>query len=173
MRKKGFSLIEIIIVLAIIGIILVASYPSILNTLETRSLEGTARDILTTLETARYLAVNEKIPYRVRFYQQEKLWRYVIEKQVRDPDKLDVTWVQVPKFLPRTLPPKFNPQLKLPEDQTILFSPLGMIENYNFDSPQNHEIILQSSKLKSYNQEDIRIVRFYAGGSIGYVKAKS
>jgi len=173
MGKKGFTLIEIIVVLAIIGIIIVASYPSILNTLETRSLEGAAREILTTLETARYLAVNEKIPYRVRFYQQENVWRFIIEKQVRDPDKLNISWVQAPKFLPRTLPPKFNPRLKLPQDQTIIFSPLGMIENYDFDSPQNHEIILQSSKLKSYNQEDVRIVRFYAGGSIGYVKTRS
>lgn len=173
MGKKGFTLIEIIVVLAIIGIIVIASYPSILNTLETRSLEGAARDILTTLETARYLAVNEKVPYRVRFYQEAKVWRYVIEKQVRDIEKLDVSWVRAPKFLPKMLPPRFNPQLKLPSDLAIVFSPLGMIENYDFTSPQNHEIILQSSKLKSHNQEDIRIVRFYAGGSLGYVKTRS
>ncbi len=173
MKPKGFSLIEIIVVVAIIGILSLASYPSILNVLETRSLEGTARDLLTTLETARYTAVNEKVPCRVRFFQENNEWRYLVEIQVRDVDKTTVSWTTARKFLKRSLPPRYNPQLQLPVDQSIVFSPLGMIANYDFTSPQSHRIILQSQKLKNYGKEDLRIVNVYAGGSIAYIKAKS
>ncbi|MGQ9470311.1 MAG: GspH/FimT family protein [Candidatus Aminicenantales bacterium] len=173
MKGRGFSSIEIIVVVGIIGIILVASFPSILNVLETRSLEGTARDLLTTLETARYLAVNEKVPCRVRFFQENNEWRYLVEIQVREVDQTTVTWITARKFLKRSLPPKYNPQLLLPPDQTIVFSPLGMIANYDFTSPQSHRITLQSQKLRNYGKEDLRIVNVYAGGSIAYIKAKS
>lgn len=173
MKRRGFSFIELIVVIAIIGIILVASYPSILNTLETRSLEGAARDLLTTLETARYTAVDQKVPCRVRFLQENNEWRYLVEIQVREVNQTDVTWKTAPKFLKKSLPRKFNPQVQLPADRSIIFSPLGMVANYDFTSTQNHRIILQSIKLRNYGKEDLRIVNVYAGGSIAYIKAKS
>lgn len=173
MKPKGFSLIEIIVVVAIIGILSLASYPSILNVLETRSLEGTARDLLTTLETARYTAVNEKVPCRVRFFQENNEWRYLVEIQVRNIGESTISWTTARKFLKRSLPRRYNPQLQLPVDQSIVFSPLGMVANYDFTSPQSHRIILQSQKLKNYGKEDLRIVNVYAGGSIAYIKAKS
>ncbi len=173
MKKSGFTFIEIVVVVAIIGITLIASYPSILNVMETRTLESAARDLLTTLEIARYTAVNEKVLCRVRFFQENNAWCYLVEKEIRDVEDTVVSWTTVPKFLKKNLPRKFSPQLQLPSDQTIVFSPLGMIANYNFSSPQNHRIILQSNKLKNYGKEDLRIVNIYAGGSIAYIKAKS
>lgn len=172
-KREGFTLIEIIVVVAIIGIILVFSYPGILNIMETRSLEGAARELLTTLEMARYFAVNEKVPCRIRFFQEDKDWSYLVEEQVREIDKSDLVWKAIPKFFKKKLPRKFNPQLKLPPDMTIVFSPLGLVANYDFSSPQRHQIILQSQKLKNYGQQDLRIINIYAGGSIGYIKAKS
>lgn len=168
MKKEGFTLIEIIVVVGIIGILLAASYPSILNTLEVRALESSARDLLTTLEAARYQAVNEKVNCRVRFFQENNEWRYLVEVE-----ETPGTWTVVPKFIKKSLPPKFNPQVYLPSDRSIVFSPLGMVANFDFTSTQNFRIILQSSKLKNLAQDDQRIITVYAGGSIGYKKAKS
>lgn len=172
-KRFGFTFIEIIVVVALIGIILISSYPSILNIMETRSLEGEARELLTTLETARYTAANEKVPCRIRFFQKNYNWHYLIEIEIKNIDKNETSWQSIPKFQEKTLPRKFNPQLQLPDDKTIVFSPLGMVANYDFNSTQNHRIILQSQKLKNYAKEDLRIINIYAGGSIGYIKAKS
>jgi prepilin-type N-terminal cleavage/methylation domain-containing protein len=168
MKNKGFTFIEIIVVLGIVGIILAASYPSILNVLEVRALESSARDLLTTLEAARYQAVNEKVNCRVRFFQENNEWRYLVETE-----ETPGTWTVVPKFIKKSLPPKFNPQVFLPAEQSIIFSPLGMVANFDFTSTQNFRIILQSNKLKNLAQDDQRIITVYAGGSIGYKKAKS
>jgi len=65
-RQQGVTLLETLVVLALLGMVLAWSFPSILNTLETRNLENTAREILTIFQRAKYLAVEEKAPYRVR-----------------------------------------------------------------------------------------------------------
>lgn len=176
MKKEGFTFIEIIVVVAIIGIILAASYPSILNVLEARALDSAARELLTTLEAARYTAVNDKVNCRVRFFQEDNQWRYMVEIEEGGLTGTNptFTWKPVPKFIKRTLPSKFNPQIQLPAgDQQIVFSPLGLVANYNFTAPQTFRIILQSQKLKNLAQDDQRILTIYAGGSIGYQKAKS
>lgn len=176
MKKEGFTLIEIIVVLGIIGIVLAASYPSILNVLEVRALDSAARDLLTTLEAARYTAVNEKVNCRVRFFQENNEWRYVVEYEAGDisGNNPTFTWKMVPKFIKKTIPRKFNPQILLPATaQEIIFSPLGLVANYDFTGTQNFRIILQSQKLKNLAQDDQRIITIYAGGSIGYRRAKS
>ncbi|MBC7365005.1 MAG: GspH/FimT family protein [Candidatus Aminicenantes bacterium] len=168
MKKKGFTLIEIIVVVGIIGILLAVSYPSILNILEVRALESSARELLTTLEAARYQAVNDKVNCRVRFFQENNEWHYLVETE-----ETPGNWKVVPKFIKKSLPTKFNPQVFLPADQSIVFSPLGMVANFDFTSVQNFRIIMQSNKLKNLAQDDQRIIIIYAGGSIGYKKAKS
>ncbi len=176
MKKEGFTLIEIIVVVGIIGIILAASYPSILNILETRALDSAARELLTTLEAARYIAVNDKVNCRVRFFQENNEWRYMVEVEEGEVTGTNptFTWKPVPKFIKKTLPPKFNPQILLSSgDQQIVFSPLGLVANYDFTAPHTFRIILRSSKLKNLAQDDQRILTIYAGGSIGYQKAKS
>ena len=176
MKKEGFTLIEIIVVLGIIGIILAASYPSILNILENRALDSAARELLTTLEAARYIAVNEKVHCRVRFFQENNDWRYLIEVEEGELTGNTPTfaWKPVPKFIQKTIPRKFNPViLENVVDRTIVFSPLGLVANYSFTTPQNFRIVLQSQKLKNLAQEDQRIITIYAGGSIGYRKARS
>jgi len=175
MKNKGFTFIEIIVVLGIIGIAVAASYPSILNVLEVRALESAARELLTTLEAARYTAVNDKVNCRVRFFEENNQWRYMVEVEQGGLNGTTptFTWKPVPKFIKKTLPAKFNPRIDLPEaNRQIIFSPLGLVANYDFSDPETFQVVLQSNKLRNLAQDNQRIIIIYAGGSIGYKKAR-
>jgi prepilin-type N-terminal cleavage/methylation domain-containing protein len=163
---RGFTLVEILIAAAIISILSLASYPYIMNTLETRSLENGAREILTVLQTARYRAIDTKDNHRVRFYQDEGTdWRMIIEREA-----LAGNWEPSRGFAPRTLSPQFNVTVDLPEGESVVFSSLGVVND--FDGTKN-SLVLQSDRLKDRNQPDLRIVRFYSGGSVHYIKTTS
>ena len=43
-KAKGFTLIEVLVVLGVMGILMLAAYPSVQQTLDKRSLESAARD---------------------------------------------------------------------------------------------------------------------------------
>ena len=165
MKERGFTLIEGLIVIAVIGAIMAISLPGIMNTLETRDFENSARDIQTTLQQARYRAVNEKIHYRIRFAHDRGLWRMFLES-------VDAagTWTAAPGFLEKTISPRFTVTLSLPASQAVEFSPVGVVEGY--DSTQN-SLTLQSPKLKTRRQPDLRILTVFGGGTIRYVKAAS
>ena len=163
--KRGFTTIEVIVVVGILGILLVSSYPAILNTLETRSLENSAREILTALQTARFRTIDTKVNHRVRFFQQERGWRYVLEWE-----REAGTWTAAPGALIKLIPSKFVVTVNLPDDQCVEYSSVGIIEGY--DSTRN-SIALQSLKLKAKNQPDLRVLQVYAGGSIRNTKLAS
>ncbi|RPJ02612.1 MAG: prepilin-type N-terminal cleavage/methylation domain-containing protein, partial [Candidatus Aminicenantes bacterium] len=67
--QRGFTLIEIIIVIGIMGILMAVSYPSIMNTLASRNLDNSTRQVQTYLQQTKLRAVDTKIVHRVRFYQ--------------------------------------------------------------------------------------------------------
>jgi type II secretion system protein H len=165
MRKNGFTLIEVLVVVAIMGTMMVFMFPGIMNTLETRDLENSARDIQTTLQQARYRAVNDKIHYRVRFAQDHGLWKIFLES-------MDAagTWTGVPRFLEKTISSRFTVTLNLPASQAVEFSPVGIVEGY--DSTHN-SLTLQSQRLKDKRQPDLRVLTIFGGGTIRYVKAAS
>ena len=82
MRERGFTLIESLLVVAIIGVLVLVSYPSIKNSMETRGLENEAREILTTLQQAKFQAVKLKLNHRVNFDNSLGYWVYFIEREV-------------------------------------------------------------------------------------------
>lgn len=157
--------IEMVIVVGILAVLLVAVYPAIVNTLETRGLENSAREILTTLQSAKFHAVKSKYNHRVRFVQAGGKWSYVIEEEYASGQ-----WRVLPGFVPKTINPKFTVVINLPDTQTVIYSPLGVIDNY--DASRN-TIILSSMKIRGYNQLDRRVLTVYAGGSIRYEKSRS
>ncbi len=163
--ERGFTLIEVLVVVFIMGGMMILMFPSIMNSLETRNLDNSAREIQTTLQQARYRAVNEKIHYRVRFAQEDSQWRLILEN-------LDAAgnWNLVPTFLRKTVSPRFVVTLSLPADQAVEFSPVGVVEGY--DSTHN-SVTLQSPKLNSKRQPDLRILTVFRGGTIRYVRAAS
>ncbi len=169
---KGFTFIEILLVIGIIGLLLLASYPSIQNTLETRNLENATKNILTTMQRAKLEAVRTKVSHRVRFSNSSGDWQFLIEAR----DQVDPTqWHPLPGAVIKTIPSRFVtsvslPTLANPADPGVIFTALGTVPG--IVAPQNF-IQLQSMKLKGNNQDDLRRLEVYMGGSVRYVRTRS
>jgi prepilin-type N-terminal cleavage/methylation domain-containing protein len=168
----GFTFIEIIVVVGIIGIFLVASFPSILNTMEARNLENAARRIQTYFQQTRNRAVDTKIIHRVRFTRITETvpayWTYDMERF-----QVDGTWVKAEGAPRKAIPAKFAVTFALPADGAdfvVDFSPVGSIVNFTTDL---NSITLQSPKLDRPGQMDQRVLNLFLGGSIQYLKQKS
>jgi prepilin-type N-terminal cleavage/methylation domain-containing protein len=161
--SRGFTLIEVIVVIGIIAIMTVASIPGITNTIEARALDGTARDILMSMQTAKWKAASDKYNYRVRFSQVGSSWKYQIEREA-----VSGTWTAAPGTLQKSVSSKFSVTVSLPTTKDVIFTPTGFISNC--DSTKN-SIMITSAKLASLSQPSNRTVRFYAGGSIVFLKS--
>jgi len=150
--------------------ILAALYPSIMNTLETRGIENSARNILTTMQMAKFQAVKTKLNHRVGFFDDSGVWCYFIERE-----DTPGTWSTMPGFIRKEIPEKLIVSLNFPNitgvpSQGVVFSPLGFVTN--FDTNQN-SVTLQSDKLRRQGQPDLRVVAVFAGGSVHYIKTGS
>jgi len=163
-KARGFTFIEILIVVSILGMMILISYPDIQRTIEVRGIENEAREILTTMQRAKFQAVKTKLNHRIEFEYKHEEWFFYVEREV-NPGQ----WSVPPGFTRNNISSKFVVDVSFP-DQTVVFSPLGFI--INFDSQQN-SISLQSEKLKRYGQPDLRVISVFAGGSIRYVKMES
>jgi prepilin-type N-terminal cleavage/methylation domain-containing protein len=161
----GFTLLEIILVVAIIGSLMVWMIPSIMNSLETRNLDNSARQIQTTLQLARFRAINEKVDYRVRFAQVAGVWQVLLEVA-----GTSGTWTPATDFLMFEVSTKVILTLSLPSSQAVEFSSVGLVQGY--DSNHN-SLTLQSLKLKGYHQQDLRILTVFQGGSVRYQRSSS
>jgi prepilin-type N-terminal cleavage/methylation domain-containing protein len=178
----GFTLIEVLVVLGIIGIFMVVSYPSILNVKAERDLDNAARQIQSTLQMTKHQAVSTKIVHRVFFYQPEgTYWSYDMQRL-----QADGTWVKAqPGVPPRTIPAKLAVTMTfrtVSGGQEVSFSPLGTFPGEAiFDAsgffpafdPTQNSITLQIPKLAHLGQDDERVLTIYLGGSIQYDKKKS
>lgn len=163
LTRKGITLIEVLVGIGIIAILAVVFYPSIMNSLETRKLENKAREVLTTLHVAKSQAVKTKIKHRVRFLNENNRWFFFIEREDNP-----TQWNGIPGFIRKTISSEFDVSVNFPS-QTVEFSPLGFI--LNFSASQN-SITLQSDKLESFDQPDLRIIKVSAGGSVQYIKSQ-
>jgi len=160
-RPEGFTLFELLVVVAIIGMLSFVLIPNIMNSLEARTLENTTREMMSTMQRAKFQAVKTRINHRIRFEYKDDIWFYFIEREDNPGD-----WVSMPGFNYNLIPPKFNVTVNFPS-QMVQFSPLGFVSNY--DSSQN-SVTIQSPKLDDQSQPDERIVSVYIGGSFKYDK---
>lgn len=173
--KKGLTFIEIIVVVAIIGILVVAFYPAVLNTLENRDIENAARLIQMTFQQAKFEAIRGKVNHRVRFWQDRGgRWTYTIEREeaLTSEKGTTITWRSLPGFIPRHIPVKFEVTLNIPDatigqGKELIFDPIGMVYNYN---PSLRSILIRSPKLSRQGQQGTIIINIYAGGSFQYVR---
>ncbi|HSA95843.1 MAG TPA: prepilin-type N-terminal cleavage/methylation domain-containing protein [Acidobacteriota bacterium] len=167
--RRGFTLIEVLIVIAIMGILMAVAYPSITNTMAVRNLENATRQVQMTLQQTKLRAVDTKIVHRVRFFRTDTgLWAYEMEGL-----QVDGTWARVPGPPRKTIPGRLNATISLPLDGTdpiAIFSPVGAIVNF---SVGQNTIVIQSPKLLAGGQMDERVISLFMGGAIQYAKRKS
>jgi prepilin-type N-terminal cleavage/methylation domain-containing protein len=164
--RKGFNLIEVLIAVAIIGVITLVVSPEIINSMETRGLENSVRDVISTMERAKFLAIKTKLNHRVLFDNSTGDWVMRIEQETSAG-----VWDPVPRNLEKALPSDFTLTLNLPSgDPSVVYNPMGWV--VNFDA-LNHSVVMQSDRLARYGQPDQRAVVFYLGGSMRYVESSS
>ena len=165
----GFTLIETLVVVGIMGILMLVSYPNILNIMETRNLENTTRQIQTYLQQTKLQAVSTRIVHRVRFFRvAASYWAYDMERL-----QVDGTWVKAGSAPRKTIPNWVNVTITFPAagaDHVAVFSPLGTFPQFAINQ---NSITLQSPKLDRLGQMDERVLSIFMGGSIQYAKRKS
>jgi type II secretion system protein H len=67
-KRRGFTLVELMIVIAVIGVLATMSAPSLFHNMADYKLNGTVRAIFATLQYARMCAASAGKEYRVRFF---------------------------------------------------------------------------------------------------------
>ena len=165
----GFTLLEILVVLGIMGIFMVVSYPSILNTMATRNLENTTRQLQTYLQQTKLQAVSTRIVHRVRFTRVDaSYWAYDMERL-----QANGTWIKAQGAPRKTIPNRLNVTITFPAvgaDHVAVFSPLGTFPQFAINQ---NSITLQNPNLDRPGQMDERVLSIFLGGSIHYSKRKS
>ena len=168
-QRRGFTLIEVLVVVGILAIITLASYPSILNIMAARNLDNTARQVQTYLQQTKLRAVDTKIVHRVRFYQADSgNWVYEMERF-----QADGTWARVEGPPRKEISARFEVTLTLPADgggHVAVFTPVGSVASF---AVNQNAIVLRSPKLDRPGQMDERVISLFMGGSIQYAKRKS
>lgn len=166
---RGFTLVEVLVVVGIIGILMAVGFPSILNTMAVRNLENTTRQVQSYLQQTKLRAVDTKIVHRVRFYRADAgFWVYEMERL-----QVDGTWARVEGPPRKTISRRYNVTITLPtsgSDHIAIFTPVGAVANFAVDQ---NAIIIQSPSLLARGQMDQRIISLFMGGSIQYDKRKS
>jgi prepilin-type N-terminal cleavage/methylation domain-containing protein len=165
----GFTLLEILVVLGIMGIFMVVSYPSILNTMAVRNLENTTRQIQTYLQQTKLQAVSTRIVHRVRFFRVDaSYWAYDMERL-----QANGTWIKAQGAPRKTIPNRVNVTITFPAagaDHVAVFSPMGTFPQFAINQ---NSITLQNPNLDRPGQMDERVLSIFMGGSIHYSKRKS
>ena len=166
---RGFTLIEVLVVVGIMGILMAVAYPSILNTMAVRNRENSTRQIQTYLQQTKLRAVDTKIVHRVRFYLADGgYWVYEMERL-----QIDGTWARVEGPPRKTISRRYNVTITLPtsgSDFVAIFTPVGSVANF---AVGQNAIIIQSPRLLARGQMDERVISLFMGGSIQYAKRKS
>src|SRR5512136_2834687 len=124
MRERGYTFIEVLVVVAVLGVLLVVGYPNIRSSMEVRNLENQARSILGTFQQAKFQAVRTKLNHRVRFDNSLGYWTYYVEQKVSA-----LVWQPLPNGVRRTIPNAFVSTVNLPNN-VAEFTPLGVAGNY-------------------------------------------
>lgn len=160
---RGFTLIEIVIVLAILGTAMFLAFPGISNSMEVRALDNVAGEIVMAMETAKWQAAATSLDHRLRFAQEDGAWTFRLEKETTPG-----TWVLIAGGGPKRIAAKFPFTANLPAGLAVAFEATGFVSGY--DSARN-SVAVESPKLQRLGQAYRRTVRFLAGGSVQVLKS--
>jgi prepilin-type N-terminal cleavage/methylation domain-containing protein len=162
-KRSGFTLIEMVISVAIIGIMALGSYSSILNSVEVRNLDNAAREIVSSLQQAKWQAVTEKLNHRIRFINTSGVWTFLIERE--NPAG---TWTAQPRTTIKKVPTRFTVGMNLPSGYAVVFTPIGFVSGY---SSTLNTVTVTSAKLGGLSQPNRWTIRVLASGSFQLTKA--
>ena len=165
-RREGYTLIQVLVAVAVMGVIALVVSPNLINSLEVRALENTVRDMMITMERAKFLAIKTKLNHRVLFDNSNGPWTMKIQQETAS-----AVWDDVTGQVTKSIPSKFNLTLNLPSgDLSVVYTPTGIVSNYD---TVNHSMVLQSDLIKRHQLPDQREVVFYFGGSMRFIKSSS
>lgn len=68
MSRRGFTTLELLVVLALMALFLLAAMPALVRFYQAYQLRTAASQVQIHMRLARYLAVKQKTPYRVRIF---------------------------------------------------------------------------------------------------------
>ncbi|HEY7745420.1 MAG TPA: GspH/FimT family pseudopilin [Desulfuromonadales bacterium] len=98
--EKGFTLMEVLIVIAIVGILAAMSLPSLTSWIQNAKYRETAREMFSLAQQARALSISRNLEHRVRFDLDNK--RYRLERGDRPANSGTwtsvVDWIAFPDF---------------------------------------------------------------------------
>lgn len=161
--SRGFTLIELIAVIGILGIMMALSLPSFTNTQAVRALDNEAGTILMALQTAKWQAASTRMNHRLQFVSSSGGWTYRVERETASG-----TWTVLPGATSNEISSSFGVTITLPSSLTVVFQPTGLISNYE---SAKDSIALSSAKLQTLGQPGRRTIRLFAGGSFQLVKS--
>ena len=155
---RGYTLMEIVLVLAILGIMMMAVFPAFTHSQEVRLLDNAANQILMAMQMAKWQAADANLNHRIRFSSTNNVWTYLIERETTPGN-----WALVQGTMRTQISSTFEVTVNLPAGQAVVFQSTGFVDNY--DSSKN-SVTLASPKLRTLNQPYQRIIRLFAGGSV-------
>jgi type II secretion system protein H len=79
-KRRGFTLVELMMVIAVIAVLATVSAPSLFHNMPDYKLNGTIRAIFATLQYARMCAASAGKEYRVRFFLDNNPQGYRLEQ---------------------------------------------------------------------------------------------
>ena len=79
-KRRGFTLVELMVVIAVIAVLATMSAPSLFHNMADYKLNGTVRAIFSTLQYARMCAASAGKEYRVRFFLDNSPQGYRLEQ---------------------------------------------------------------------------------------------
>jgi prepilin-type N-terminal cleavage/methylation domain-containing protein len=77
MRKNsaGFTLVEVMIVLLLLGIVLAATIPSMNSTVDGMKLDGAAREVVSAIHYVQSLAIKEGVVHGVTYFEAQDMFK--------------------------------------------------------------------------------------------------
>jgi Tfp pilus assembly protein FimT len=164
--KRGFTTLEIVIVLGVIAAMAFLVTPNILNSLKTRTLQSVGKEILMDLNKAKIQAIKTKLNHRLRFIQETEGWSYLIERE-----NLPTQWSVIQGFVKKFIPTQYTTTVNLP-NQTVIYNALGIV--LNFDPSQN-SVSFHDPEIARYDDAqrtgtlvtDV-LISVYFGGALNY-----
>jgi len=150
LSQKGFTLIEILLVLAVLGIVTAMAIPSFTRSFAQLQLRDAANDVAYVMRYAQSRAINTRRPLKLMF--DEQLTSYWLEEAIQESEEGDeevsVDYKPVSSRLGRKSAVPDGITVEAP-NPAIVFTPDGRIEKTQIKVCQKEECLIVSTQNQS------------------------